>query len=239
MSDIHENEPAKLRPAPHLINVQFGSVWNVTTPFVYRYEDEVWIDDFFETGKLRLSTFSKFSEYDDEIRGDRHEGQGLGYGETGDGKSVFLVHGQGLNAVVLCCSHRLDDDLKQKFSRDSAFEITNTVGFALEVARQLPGFRHGLEGSCLYRPDTSIKRSVDLDFDQYKLADGNFDMRMISHTSAALVGPELVLMKRKKYESQQEYRLLWELDVAPEGYIDVIAPNARHFCRRVLDTEWK
>jgi len=238
MTEIPEDQRVKLRPPPHVLNVQFGTIWNIATPFVYRYEDRRWIDEFFETGKLRLSTFSKFAEYKDEARGDTEEGSGFCYGETADGKSVGVFQSQGISAAVLCCSHRLDEGLRQAFSREWAFEITNTVGFALEVSRQLPGFRHGLEGSCLYRSDTGIKRAIDFDYEKYKLPDGSIDMQMIFDAGGALGGPELLLMKRKKYESQQEYRLLWELDVANGDYIDVTAPNARQHCRKVLDSDW-
>jgi len=63
-------------------------------------------------------------------------------------------------------------------------------------------------------------------------------MRMMPDLGGALGGAELVLLKRKKYEGQQEYRLLWELDAIKGEHIDVIAPNARKFCRKVGPAEW-
>ena len=238
MTEVPEQDRVKLLPPPHVLTIQFGSAWNVVTPAVYRYEDRRWIDEFFESGKLRLSTFAKFATYADEMRGDTSEGRGFCYGETSDNKSIGVYQAQGINAVVLCCSHHLDHSLREGFQRDSAFQITNTVGFALEISRQLSGFRHGLEGSCIYRSDAIIKRAVDLDFDKYKLPDGNIDMRMIFDTGAQLGGPELLLLKRKHYERQQEYRLLWELDAVSADFVDVTAPLAREFCRRIEPSEW-
>jgi hypothetical protein len=238
MSEIPEQDRVKLRPPPNTITIQFGSAWNVVTPSVFRYEDERWIDEFFNTGKLRLSTFKKFATYADEIRGDTSEGKASCYGETQDNKSVVVFQAQGTSAAVLCCSHRLDHQLREGFQRESAFEITNTLGFSSEVSRQLAGFRHGIEGSCIYRSDASINRAIDFDFDKYKLPDGNFDMKMIFDAGNQLGGAELLLLKRKHYERQQEYRLLWELDAIPADYIDVVAPLARQYCRKVDPNEW-
>ncbi len=238
MNDIPEQDRVKLRPPPHVVTIQFGTPWNVVTPAVYRYEDQRWIEEFFETGKLRLSTFAKFATYADEQRGDTSEGQGFCYGETSDNKSVGVFQSQGITAAVLCCSHRLDHGLRNGFERDSAFQITNTVGFSLEISRQLAGFRHGIEGSCIYRSDATIKRAIDFDFEKYKLPDGNIDMQMMFDAGAQLGGPELLLLKRKHYERQQEYRLLWELDAIGADYVDVIAPLARQFCRKVEAEEW-
>jgi hypothetical protein len=151
MNSIPEQDRVKKLPQPHILNIQFARPWNVVTPAVYRYENQKWIDEFFETGRMRLSTFAKFATYADEIRGDRSEGHGFCYGETKDNKSIVIVQAQGMNATVLCCSHRLDHKLRESFERDSAFQIMNTVGLAVEIARQLAGFKQGLEGSCIYR----------------------------------------------------------------------------------------
>ncbi len=222
-----------------MVSTQFAAPWNVITPSVYRYEDNKWIDEFFLTGKLRLSTFSEFSKYPCEIRGDKTEGFGICYGEAPDNKSMILAQKQGIRAAILCCSHRLDQKLKKGFNRDSAFEIFNTTNFSFEVARQLSGFNQGLEGSCLYRSNLFINRAINLNFDEYKRPDGTVDMQIINDAASTLGGAELVLLKRKKYEDQQEYRLLWELDYITGGYIDIIVPNARQYCRRINVDEWE
>lgn len=226
-----------LRP-PRTVNVQFGSAWNVVTPSVYRYEDQRWIDEFFDTGKLRLSTFSRFSKYPDEFRGDKHEGFGISYGETEQNTSLLVAHSQGANALVLCCSHKLSAALRDSFERDSAFQIMDTLGFGLEISRQLPGFRHGLEGSCIYRDKRSISRKIEFDLEKYKQPDGSLSMNMLFDTGAMLGGPELVLLKTLAYREQQEYRIIWELDTLSVEYFDIVCPLARQYCRRVKHSEF-
>lgn len=233
-----QQDRVKLRPPPNNVKVQFPLSWIIVSPFVYRYEDQLWIDEFFDTGKLRLSTFAKFATYPDEVRGDEREGHAACYGETQDGHSVGVMQAQGNNAAVLCCSHWLSSELRDSFGRNSAFEIANTTGFAVEVARQLAGYRHGLEGSCIYRSEATINRQIDFDFDRYKQADGTVDRQMIFDAGQALGGSELVLLKRKRYSFQQEYRLLWELDGIADDHIDIVAPQARQYCRKLDAEDW-
>ena len=63
-------------------------------------------------------------------------------------------------------------------------------------------------------------------------------MRLMTDAMQALGGAELVLLKQKKYEKQQEYRLLWELDLLFEDFVDVVAPLARQHCRRLSSTDY-
>jgi hypothetical protein len=233
MSAESKHNSVKTLPPPRVFNVQFGHAWQIVTPRIYRYENQKWIDEFFDSGRPRLSTFAKFASYPDETRGDRDEGKDVSHGETRDSKSIILAHAQGMSAAVLCCSHRLDHALREGFNRDSAFQIKDTLGFAFEISRQLPGFRGGLEGSCIYRHNRSINRKIDFDSERYRRSDGTIDMQMIPDLSAALGGPELVLLKHKKYENQQEYRILWHLDSIGSEFIDVVAPKARQFCQKV------
>lgn len=220
------------RPRPAFVTLNYAEQWDVVTPAVYRYEDKQWIDEFFETGKLRLGTFKKFSTYKDENRGDAFEGTAICTGLSGNFLDIILQK-QGSNSAVLCCSHKLHEDLRIAFERDSAFAITNTFGFAREIARQLPGFTGGFEGSCIYRDDGTIVRVIAHDDDEYKLPDGSYSFQSVRDLSEKLGGHELMLLKNDSYEHQQEYRLMWHLDNIENQYIDVIAPLAVQFCTRL------
>lgn len=242
MNEIPAQDRVNIRPLPNEVSIYFQSRWNIVTPSVYRYEDQCWIDEFFKSGKLRLSTFAKFATYPDENRGDSLEGKSFCYGETTDNKSVVIIQQQGINAVVLCCSHSLNHNLKNNFKRDSAFEITNTVAFCNEIGRQLVGFRQGIEGSCIYRKSRIVKRSIDLNLDdhlnKHRQPDGTLNIQTLPHIAEHLGGAELVLLKKNTYAHQQEYRLLWELDTIVSDHVDVVAPLARQYCRRIELDEW-
>jgi len=62
-----------------MINVPVVTPWNVRTPQVYRYLDQRYVDAFFETGSIRLSSFAQFATYPDEEKGDTKEGDHVFY----------------------------------------------------------------------------------------------------------------------------------------------------------------
>lgn len=226
------------RPRPNTVAINFLRPWSVVTPSVFRYENERWIDSFFHDGSLRLSSFETFSKYEDEIRGDMHEGKAVAISTNPEGNTTVLALGQGFSAAVFCCSHRLDKSLAKAFSRDSAFEIFNTNAFALEVSRQLIGFRGGVEGNCIYRPTREINRNINADMSDYELQGGGIDMAFLNEAIRKMGGEEVVLLKKLSYRNQAEYRLLWELDQPIEGFVDIKVPLARQYCRRVDPSEW-
>jgi hypothetical protein len=152
---------------------------------------------------------------------------------------VGIFHAQGFDAFVLCVSTRLHEDLKARFGRDSVFAIESTLQFAIEVARQLPGFKGGMEGNCIYRTDPIIQRGIQFDLEKYKRPDGTLDMAMLQDANAELGGPERLLLKRKQYEDQNEYRLLWSVDATNGEYIDVHCPRAIQYCRRIDPSEFE
>lgn len=224
-------------PPPSTISLPFTHEWRVVTPFVYRYLEEKWIDKFFETGLLRLSTFNQFSKYDDEIRGDRYEGSGMSFGETSDNKFIGTAISSGYDAFVFCCSYILDKSLQEKLGYNAALQITNTAAFSYEVSRQLAGFKHGFEGPCIYRSNRLIRRKIDFDVEKYRLGD-KISMQAMFDSAALLNGAERMLLKEKTYQDQQEYRMLWFVDKETPDYIDISCPNARQYCRKVTPSEY-
>ena len=235
---MSENQDAIVgHPAPFVLNIPFGRNWGVVTPNVYRYEDQRWIDEFFNTGRLRLSSFAKFAKYPDESRGDTNEGSAFCYGAVPQNKCIGVFQTQGLASTILCCSHRLDRNLQAAFQRDSVFEIINTVLFATEIARQIAGFRQGHEGSCIYRPIRTIQRPLNIDPEFDKLPGDALDS-LFDDATQALGGPELILLKEQKYDQQMEYRMWWELDALGNDFLDVEAPLAREHCRQVRASDY-
>lgn len=228
-----QSEFDETRSPPHSIQVQFGSQWGFVLPEVYRFEDQKWIDEFFLNGTLRLSNFAKFSSYKDEARGDKNEGQGLSIGRSG-GRDLGVWLREGRNSFVLSCSLAASNSVMKEMKRDSAFVIWNPLGFATEIARQLPGFIGGVSGMCIYRDPPIILRRLDA----ADIPDGDtIDYNQIAAAAAKLGGAERYLLKRRKYEPQREYRFIWHLDHPAEDYKDVIAPRAKEFCRNLAINE--
>jgi hypothetical protein len=203
-------------------------------PPVYRYLPEEFVGRFFETGELRLSSFSLFSKHSDEARGDRDEGKTT-VSVQGGGRqlSAFLVGGQ--QCYVLCGSFILSHSIMSKFSRcNAAIEITNVADFAFEVSRQLAGFTSGLSGYCIYADSRILVRHVESDpFPLPPDPKSGIPIEGIFEAASNAAQDEDLFVKHQKYAYQAEYRLIWNLDKTPLEHITVVAPNARKYCRKV------
>lgn len=135
-----------------MITINFMRPWTVRTPWVYRYLPAAYVDLFFETGELRLSSFAAFQKHKDEEREDRREGNNLLIHRTEQkgGQTVVINMDVGHDSYVLCGSALASRDLMAKFGCDSAIVIRDTTSFSNAVATQIPGFIGGLEGVCSY-----------------------------------------------------------------------------------------
>jgi hypothetical protein len=133
--------------------------WSIKTPEVFRYLNQDYINDFFTTGRIRLSTFVQFKKNPDEQIGDPTEGKNVLYGTDGKNSIVALTQ-HGVNSYVLCTSTEESSLLLESFKSDGYFKIKDTTGFAVAIANRLPGFIYGLEGSCKYKEERNIKREL-------------------------------------------------------------------------------
>lgn len=140
-----------------MISLQHGKPLDIYLPNVYRYMDRKFIDLFFETGQLRLSSFKKFREYPDEIRGDKNEGSGSVIGKSDNSNFQFMVmSGAGDNAYMLCGSIIESEHIKNTFNTESCFRIVNPLEFSVAVSNAILGFKHSFQGFCNYRDNRFI-----------------------------------------------------------------------------------
>lgn len=225
------------------ISVQFSQEWRIRRPVIYRYLEKKFVDDFFQSGLLRISSFSKFSQHCDEERKDMSEGFGVvtHQNSEGEGQTIIASLSQGSNAYVLCGSMSLREDLSNAFGTDSGFRINDSLGFSAAVARYIPGFHIGQEGPCFYVGQKSVNRDMGpIDWDTLKPSQESeeFDPSKISRTMLDAAGDDLFFMKHDIYAHQNEYRLLWHTPQNVFSHIDIVCPEARQFCSRFEDL-WK
>lgn len=221
------------------IAVQLLKEWRIRRPYVYRYMKKEFVDLFFEQGILRLSSFSKFSKHEDEERLDAQEGRGIieNIDHSGTGQTTMVVMGQGHDAYVLCGAIKHSTDLAQAFCVDSGFRINDTTAFGCAIANAIPGFKGGLEGSCIYAKERIVKRAagqIELDSMRISPEGKELDMGKMFAAISDLAGDDLLFLKQKQYEHQCEYRLIWAAAHAQE-FIDIACPEARDACTRFED----
>ena len=208
--------------------------WILLPPVVYRYLDQQFIEEFFSTGRLRLSSFHQFKNYADEERGDDHEGKNV---VTGIGDNITITAGveQGHNSLILCTSVRGDNDLMRQFGCTGFFRIVDTHMFGRAIANRISGCTDGLEGFCTYKDAHLIRKkmlpriSSEIQYDQGAAP----DLERVAEVVMGLSGLEGFFSKRMKFSHQCEYRMIWNLDRDVDDVVFVDCPEAFEFCERV------
>lgn len=207
--------------------------WGYRVNPIYRIlSSEKYLDDFFENGSLFISCFKNFKNYKDEMQGDSSEGDALvgGFNENGDGN--FIVYEGGVNAFVLCATNILTDEVKNDFNGIGAIKINNPTLFAMEIARKLPFVSTGIEGDCIYDDSKAhiLKEEKNKIFQTINFKN---PLEIQQKVSQITTGIE-VFTKYKKYEHQQEHRLLWFSERPIESGIIVNCPEAIEYCEKIV-----
>jgi hypothetical protein len=202
--------------------------------------DSAYIDQFFNTGVLRISSFKRFREYPDEIRGDKSEGDGSIAGKGGDGFTFHVMTGVGNNSYMLSTSLEESDSIMKDFEVDSYFLITDPLGFSAAVSNSLAGFQEAFLGFCNYQTYRIIDKEISpMTVNDFTNEEGNF---IIGHPKmneriGQLVGNgiDLLYLKEKKYQSQAEFRFVWNINETffqMNEYLDIVCKEALQHCRR-------
>lgn len=200
---------------------------------VYRLLSDIkYIEDFFENGNIYLSSFNNFKNYEDEMQGDKTEGNNLVGGFNGKDASHYISYEGGVKAYVLCATNYLNENVKKDFKGVGAIKINDPVNFGKEIARKLPYVTTGIEGDCIYG-DSKIQT---LEEEQNKIFQ-NIDFQnptMIREEITQLTLGVEMFMKHKKYEHQDEHRLLWFSEVEIQNGILVHCPEATKYCDKII-----
>lgn len=209
--------------------------WDLRTPVLIRYMPKQYVDDFFEHGRLRLSSFFQFSKHVDEARNDNDEGFCILEG-TDEHQAVIAAVRQGHSSYVLCGSTREDPAVQAEFGCDSYFRISNTHMFAREIAKKVPNFKAGLEGHCIYTGVRSVRQRLVIT--EADLPTGHWkgtmpdDKRLRDVLARLADHPDAYLLKNYKYKSQCEYRIVWHTTETASPTLDVVCPEAIAYCDR-------
>lgn len=202
---------------------------------MYRYLPKQYVDAFFKTGALRLSSFQQFSQHVDEQRVDSKEGKTFLIHRTSDGggQTLTMEVDYGHDAYVLCGSMAPSKELLKAFGCDSAIVITDTKWFGREVSKKVPGFRMGVEGPCSYQFRRIIEKDLGyLDFGPVG-PDGKISQintSALAHAYGQLSAADAYFLKREVHRYQVEYRFIWLTNDPIQPALDIVVPDARRYC---------
>lgn len=221
-----------------MITIQVTKPWHIVTPVLFRYLDQKFINEFFESGRLRLSSFRAFSEYKDEQRFDPNEGQNILNG-TGNGIAFRAKVHHGISSLIFCTSTIEDDQLMKDFNTDGYFKIKDSTNFGISISNKIPGFLSGLEGPCIYASERIINRKIDLkNQDIIKLKElkekkGPEYKEEILKLINKIGETDVYFIKLNKYSGQNEYRFIWNVQSFNEDAMFIECPEAIQFCEKV------
>lgn len=227
--------------------------WQIMVPPVYRFIAQQYVDEFFNDGKLRLSSFKMFSKHADEQRRDVSEGWGFVVADGPGGGTLIGALGVGKDMYVLCGTTNFTKEMCQTFSDcDACFVIDNPLGFADAVSNRIPFFRMGLTGPAVYREGRAIRRSYDPERIKHLIEKHGIECSVVGEDIEItqnrydnypdeikeelrknLLAPESLFLKNSLYSHQSEYRIFWQSAGPVQDFIDISVPEAVQYCRRV------
>jgi hypothetical protein len=201
--------------------------------------DAKYVDQFFNEGLVRISSFAEFAKHPDELRRDTKEGWGIVTHQNeaandGKGMTIMAVMGQGSSAYVLCGSLLDNDAIRQRFG-STGIKIRNTVGFAHAISTYIPGFTFGLEGHCTYVGQRVLEGDAgEFSIDDLKVKPESNDISMekLMQKVGTVAGDDLMFLKTDNYAHEVEYRLAWHTQRSVSNPIDIHCPEAVQFCER-------
>lgn len=225
------------------ISLQTGKPIDIYLPNIYRYMDKEYVDLFFNEGKLRLSSFKKFHQYQDEIRGNKNEGKGAITGIGNSGFQFNVMSDVGKEAYILCGSLLESEQIKKDFDCDSCFRIVRPVEFSVAISNALIGFARSFQGFCNYRSTRILKKAIEgLDIKDFTGPEGTIIIggKKGNQRINEILGNgiDLMFLKEDKYQSQSEYRFIWTINTKfypVHEYIEIDCKEAIQFCERVQD----
>ena len=220
-------------------NVQFIE----NCPIVYRFmgeKGEKYVDEFFSTGVIRLSTFNRCKYLEDANRKDASEGRAMLIGQEKESR-VEMDMGVGDNAVLLCTSLSSNNVKANGEVDDCCIEIRDINSFVMAITDALLQQGHHvhsvIKGPCVYSDRViqknfqggMLKNYLDEMFQSTQI-----DLDELFGLGKSISRDDIFFCKPLENRVENEYRILWllEEDVTQDTY-DVIIPNARQFCRKI------
>ncbi|MBO4654847.1 MAG: hypothetical protein J5644_04820 [Bacteroidales bacterium] len=205
-------------------------------PKVYRFVEEKYIDSFFETGKLKLTTFEKCKQLEDANRNDANEGVSVlnGY----DGKYRFECKmGVGSDVIMLCTSlcNSYSDSNRIPFGQ--SIEIFDIQGLMIAIAEQLKekdyNIKGMLYGPCFYS-EKEFHGKIDSAAFREKQDVGVFDWDEMIKINQSISGPNIYFQKPIDKRTETEFRMIWLVDdIKGDEDVFVTIQDPRKYCRKV------
>lgn len=210
-------------------------IYNI--PMLYRFIEEQYVDSFFETGVLKLTTFEKCKELEDTNRKDTKEGQSDLYGYDGKYKMQIGI-GVGSDTIMLCtslCSQYVNDEGKVFNKYIEIFDVQGLL-FAISDQLSMMGYKvlKILYGPCFYS-SKEFHKGINFEKFRKKLDEEKvFDWDEMVKLTNGISGPNIYFQKPYDKRLENEFRLLWIVDSLKNNEdVFVTIPHPEAYCRLI------
>lgn len=216
-----------------ITNVQFNIKPYI--PTLYKYLKTDYIDDFLNSGHIKLSSFFKCRSHENKARLDVNEGE---CALLGNSPTVKIAYGMGNNSLIFCTSLLADKKLCKAFDVNDYLVIDNPIEFIKCITDKIQEqyrVKDILYGPCCYQSTRNVSRDISQeDMDAvHKEKKPEKIIVALSNLKKKMENPDLYFLKLNKYKYQQEYRFVWICQAAFPDDIDLYVPKAIEFCRRI------
>ncbi|MBK9273360.1 MAG: hypothetical protein IPM49_02315 [Flavobacteriales bacterium] len=193
-----------------------------------------YVDHFFRTGELKLSSYESNRIIEDAVRRDHVEGTGDYVIVSRDRRLSYRLGARAFDQRMLCMSTSSNlDRMMSHFGVDGCFEVTNTTGFGFEIAKALVAFRFGREGVVTYQD--GYEKIFLLENHPHLL-----DLTLSAPSNEQLfsyidiIGRtdfDMLFTKPLQFQDEEEYRFNWLC--APKHPMLIRCPGALKYCRKI------
>jgi hypothetical protein len=202
------------------------------------------IEEFFETGKLMLTTFNRCKTIEDTARKDEREGFCNFEIDHNDG-NLSGIQVVGKQSYMLCTSLNESQYLMDKFKTDNYLIIFQPLEFANSISKWILGFKEGKIGVCTYKGRRIVKKNKEFNANETtKLMlkasqEGNEEeakklfyqsQREISEAINNNIKNEPYFVKEAIFSDEAEVRFIWATENDMNDTLFINCKEATNFC---------
>ena len=205
---------------------------------LYRYLEREFVERFFDTGELMLSSFVRCRAIEG-ARQDSREGRS-NFSVLDGQRGLYGVSNSGSRTHFLCTSRLLSEGLMKKFLVDDFFIVKRPLHFAYALAEVMQDLVSFEFRDCIYTntgPEVQSHKPIFLPNPNFEVESECIEWaeRQQAHLSEMVrqsFGSSFLFAKRLSYQEEAECRFVWTLGSQTTEQLLVSCKDAVAYCRR-------
>lgn len=225
-----------------VLDLPFIKPLSFKLPVVVRYlEKAEFVEAFFATGALMLTTYSRCQSIEDAVRRDPKEGHSTFAFDHG-GYTTAGIQQVGKRSYMLCGSMIESAAQAERFGAASYIRINDPLRFAEAVSRWIPGCQGVRFGPCIYRERRETTKAtssllppvqdlLSATPDNLERTFNEMNRSLAQAVEQELAAEPYFLKEADPFAADAEFRFVWTVPYDVEGSRIVECPDAIPFCQ--------